>query len=141
MALFLLASTSSARFNEEDRIAEYKKRGYEWPIQKFVPDTPGWNRVISERLDQIAEIDDEAERYKGYVTTLFPAMLVPNMTEYGFARTRVSDELLNELQKGIQDGFQDKMEEGRTPIIEGNQAWWIERDDLMVRFWKMKLLT
>jgi hypothetical protein len=131
LVLLACASLSSARFTEEERIAEYLKRGYQWPIQKFVPDTEGWNKLMTERLNQVSEIDDEAERYKGYVTTLFPALVVQNLTEYGWALTRVSDDLLKQLQQGIKDGFEDKMEEGRTPIIEGNQAWWIERDDLM----------
>lgn len=125
-----VASMCSARMTEEERLGEHHKRGYQWP-PTFKPNNEGWNKLMMERLGQVSEIDDEAERYKGYVTTLFPAMVVQNLTEYGWALTRVSDDLLNQLQQGIQEGFEDRMEEGRTPIIEGNQAWWIERDDLM----------
>jgi hypothetical protein len=121
----------SARMTESDRLLQYEKRGYEWPIKSFNPNTDGWNALMNERLNQVSEIEDEAERYKGYVTTLFPALVVSNLTEFGWAMTRVSDNLLKQLQQGIRDGFDHKQEEGRTPIIEGNQAWWIERDDLM----------
>lgn len=121
----------SARMMESERLLQYGKRGYEWPIKAFNPNTDGWNTLMSERLSQVSEIDDEAERYRGYMTTLFPALVISNLTEYGWAMTRVSDDLLTLLQQGIRDGFDRKQEEGRTPIIEGNQAWWIERDDLM----------
>ncbi|KAG7343140.1 hypothetical protein IV203_021085 [Nitzschia inconspicua] len=130
-AFFFSWNTSSARLTEDERLLQYEKRGYEWPIKAFKPNTEGWNTLMNERLNQVSEIDDETERYKGYVTTLFPALVVSNLTEYGWAMTRISDDLLNQLQQGIRDGFDDKQEEGRTPIIEGNQAWWIERDDLM----------
>lgn len=133
-SILLLSSTNegaSARMMEEDRRLQYEKRGYKWPIKAFNPNTEGWNALMNDRLNQVSEIDDETERYKGYVTTLFPALVVSNLTEYGWAMTRISDDLLMQLQQGIKDGFNDKQEEGRTPIIEGNQAWWIERDDLM----------
>jgi hypothetical protein len=129
--ILLGQSGVSARMMESERLLQYEKRGYEWPIKAFNPNTEGWNALMNERLNQVAEIDNEAERYKGYVTTLFPALVVSNLTEYGWAMTRISETLLNQLQQGIRDGFDRKQEEGRTPIIEGNQAWWIERDDLM----------
>ena len=28
-------------------------RGYKWPIEKFVPDTPGWDRLMRRRFDQV----------------------------------------------------------------------------------------
>ena len=127
----LTTTKCAARFTEDERIEQYHKRGYQWPIQKFNPNTEGWNKLMTDRLNQVSEIDDDAERYKGYTTTLYSALVVQNLTEYGWVLTRVSDNLLNQLQQGIRDGFEDKIEEGHTPIIEGNQAWWIERDDLM----------
>jgi hypothetical protein len=122
---------AGARMIESERLLQYENRGYEWPIKSFNPDTAGWNALMNERLNQVSEIDDAAERYKGYVATLFPALVVSNLTEYGWAMSRISDDLLKQLQQGIHDGFDRRQEEGRTPIIEGNQAWWIERDDLM----------
>jgi hypothetical protein len=125
--------TVSAKVDESERLLEYHKRGYEWPIKKFNPNTEGWNKLMQERLAQVEEIDDDAERYKGYATTLYPGLVISNLTEYGWGLTRISDGLLKDLQRGIRDGFDTRRGEGRTPIIEGEQAWWIQRDDLMDR--------
>jgi len=31
-------------------------RGYKWPIENFVPDTPGWDRIMRRRFDQVRVI-------------------------------------------------------------------------------------
>ena len=33
-----------------------QNRGYKWPIEKFVPDTPGWDRLMRRRFDQVRVI-------------------------------------------------------------------------------------
>ena len=112
------------------RLQGYKDRGYEWPIPEFVPNTPGWKELMEDRLEQVSTIEDPSERFKGYTTTLYSGLVIQNYTEHGFARTRISDSLLKELQQGIVDGFEDRVNEGYTPSITGNQAWHIQRDDL-----------
>ena len=141
MLLRLLPSTptvsayrSSVSVSESEvRLQGYKERGYQWPIPEFVPNTPGWNKLMQDRLEQISTIEDDAERFKGYTTTLYSGMVIQNYTEYGFARTRISDSLLQELQQGIVDGFENRVNEGYTPSITGNQAWHIQRDDLTAK--------
>ena len=116
-----------------DRLQGYKDRGYRWPVREFVPNTPGWNKLMEDRLEQIASIEDPSERFKGYTTTLYSGLVIRNFTEHGFARTRISESLLGELQRGIRDGFDDRRNEGYTPSITGNQAWHIQRDDLTAK--------
>lgn len=115
------------------RLEGYMNRGYEWPVQEFVPNTPGWKKLMEDRLGQIATIEDPSERFKGYTATMYSGMVIQNYTEHGFARTRISDSLLKELQQGIVDGFEDRRNEGYTPSITGNQAWHIQRDDLTAK--------
>lgn len=115
------------------RIRGYQNRGYKWPITEFVPNTPGWNKLMEDRLEQISTIETPSERFKGYATTLYSGLVIQNYTEYGFARTRISDSLLKELQQGIVDGFEDRVNEGYTPSITGNEAWHIQRDDLAAK--------
>ncbi|VEU35310.1 unnamed protein product [Pseudo-nitzschia multistriata] len=112
------------------RLQGYQKRGYQWPVLEFVPNTPGWKKLMEDRLEQISNIEDPAERFKGYTATMYSGIVIQNYTEHGFARTRISESLLKELQQGIRDGFEDRVNEGYTPSITGNQAWHIQRDDL-----------
>lgn len=41
---------------EEHRMSEYLKRGYSWPLEKMVPNTPGWRRIMQRRFDQVSFI-------------------------------------------------------------------------------------
>jgi hypothetical protein len=115
------------------RVQGYNDRGYQWPVPEFVPNTPGWKKLMEDRLEQVSAIEDASERFKGYTATMYSALVIQNYTEHGFARTRISDALLEELQQGIRDGFEDRKNEGYTPSITGNQAWHIQRDDLTAK--------
>ena len=108
----------ASSMESEERLRGYKERGYEWPIRHFVPNTPGWNQLMTERLEQVASIPDPVERFKGYTSTLYPALVIQNYTEFGFGLSRISDTLLEELQQGIKDGFENnRRNEGYTPTI------------------------
>ena len=115
------------------RLQAYHERGYQWPVPEFVPNTSGWRKLMEDRLEQVSTIQDPSERFKGYTATMYAGLVIQNYTEHGFARTRISDELLAELQQGIHDGFEDRRNEGYTPSITGNQAWHIQRDDLTAK--------
>ena len=69
--------------NEQDRLVEYNARGYEWPLKKLVPDTPGWNAIYERRFKQIEEtIDDSTARYNSWMQTI-SSVLQKNFTESG----------------------------------------------------------
>ena len=58
---------------ESERVTEYYARNNTWP-PKIVPDTPGWKRLMTERLEQVHEIDDLGRRYEGYIQTVHMAV-------------------------------------------------------------------
>jgi hypothetical protein len=119
---------------EEERLVEYYKRNYSWPITQFVPNTPGWNKLMSKRLYQIEQMDKTEERYSGFVQTLHSAVLAPNYTEYGFGLARCPDELLASLQQGIRDGIENASEEEKTDeIISPQLPLLVNRPDLVNR--------
>jgi hypothetical protein len=63
------------RLVESDRIVEYHKRNYTYPLDNYNPNTPGWKKLMEERFKQVEEIDDAGKRYEGMsrlFTTMFP---------------------------------------------------------------------
>ena len=50
------------KLRESERVAEYEKRNYTWPIEKFVPDTEGWKGLFRERIAQVEEIPGTVSR-------------------------------------------------------------------------------
>jgi hypothetical protein len=120
---------------EHERVAEYHKRNYTWPIQRFVPNTPGWRRLNEHRLRQIAEIRNSKDRYEAYVQTIQMAMLAPNFTEYGFGLVRAPDDLMDALREGIRDGLEKgpRTEREIEVIDTAEPSWFIHRPDLIKR--------
>jgi len=117
--------------DEEDRLKEYHARGYTWPVTHFVPDTPGWNALMTERFAQIIEMDDELKRYQGLHMQVHAALLCPNFTEYGFGLARAPEDLTAELQQGIRDGLPTAGLEYKVEPILGPRAKFIQRPDLV----------
>ena len=90
--LFTLKNSSSAEnklnLREPDRLKEYHARNYSWPLPHFVPDTPGWRRLMSRRFEQVERIPDVTskekskteERYWAWVGAMISALVVPNFT-------------------------------------------------------------
>lgn len=121
---------------ESERIEEYHKRNYSWPLQKYVPDTAGWKRLMESRFRQVAEISNRGQRYEAYIQTLHSALLVPNFTEYGFGLARCPEPLIRDLRAGIRGAFDagNISEEGNNPVIEGPRIpWFVNRPDLTRR--------
>lgn len=118
---------------ESERVKEYIKRNYTWPLNNYNPNTEGWKNLMEERFAQVAEMDDSGKRYEGYIQTMHSAFLVPNFTEHGFGLARCPDELLAALQKGIRDGLPTATYENRVEVIDGPQALFVDRPDLTQR--------
>ena len=118
---------------ESDRVIEYNKRNYTWPLQNYMPNTPGWKRLVESRFAQVAEMADSGKRYEGYIQTLHSAFLVPNFTEHGFGLARCPDDLIRDLRKGIRDGLDKVGYEPQIPVIEGPRPWFVDRPDLTKR--------
>jgi len=121
------------RLTEPERIVEYQKRNYTWPLTNYIPNTPGWKRLMEYRFKQVEEIPEPGKRYEGYIQTIHAAFLVPNFTEHGFGLARCPEALLADLRKGIRDGVATAGFEGKVPVIDGPLPWFINRPDLTKR--------
>jgi hypothetical protein len=130
----IILESVAGQLVESERLVEYYKRNYTWPLTTFVPNTLGWNTLMSNRLAQIEEIESEEDRYRGFVQTLHSALLAPNYTEYGFGLARCPDELIAALRKGVHDGIETASEEEKTEeIVSPKRPWFIQRQDLVNR--------
>ena len=121
------------RLSEPERVEEYKKRNYTWPITNWMPNTPGWRELMESRFSQVQEIPGRGERYEGFIQTIHSAFLVPNFTEHGFGLARCPDDLITALRQGIKDGLPNVRPESKVPVIEGPIPWFIDRPDLTDR--------
>lgn len=105
--------------NEDDRIKEYKARGYEWPLKHLVPDTPGWNEIFRRRFEQVEEtIENDNDRYNAWMQVMSSALVQPNFTENGWGLTKAPQELIDELKKKLHDGMEDALPEADVDVIE-----------------------
>ena len=129
----LLLSSSTLGRTEEERVAEYHARNHTWPPQ-FVPDTPGWRKLMEHRLRQVAEIEDRGDRFEGYAQTISAAVVQKNYTEHGFGLARAPQELVEALRKGIREGVEKGPRlEKEINAISGDRPWFVDRPDLTAR--------
>lgn len=82
--LFGIVSINANGLSEQDRLREYDARGYEWPLKKMSPDTPGWRNFFKRRFTQIEEMDGSTARYNAWMQAIAASMLQPNFTENGY---------------------------------------------------------
>jgi hypothetical protein len=70
---------SKPPYTEEQRIAEYHKRGYKWPLadDQYHPNTDGWRGLMQRRFDQIIANEDPQQRWDGWLQTMAAALIVP----------------------------------------------------------------
>lgn len=121
----------SQQLQESDRVAEYKKRNYTWPLNKFRPNTIGFKNLILSRLEQVRNLQTSGDRYEGFYRTIHTAHMVQNFTEYGFGLGKCPDELLITLQQAIHDGLPTAGTESISDAILSPQLpLFIERWDL-----------
>ena len=121
--------------DEAERVREYHARGYSWPVEHTIPDTPGYRRLMQHRFRQVAEIESRKDRYEAYVQMANMAIVAPNFTEYGFGLVRAPESLMVDLRQAIQDGLAAGPNvEKEIEVIETEQpSWFIERPELLKR--------
>lgn len=124
---------ASAR-TEEERIAEFYRRNHTWPVEKFSPETPGWRKLFEHRLRQVAEIDDQLDRFEGFAQTLSASVVQQNYTQWGFGLARAPEPLMEDLRQAIREGVAKgpRLESHITAITEP-RPWFIDRPDLTQR--------
>lgn len=136
VAIVLLLSRLGASdpLNEDDRLLEYAKRNYSWPIEHFTPDVPGYNKLIQHRLSQVNEIEDPGRRYEGFYQVIHAGFLVQNFTELGFGLVKGPTELTQTLRQAIRDGLPTASYEVADASIDGPlRPRFVHRPDLLQR--------
>lgn len=96
---------------ETHRMEEYKKRGYKWPLEGVIPNTPGWNRIMKRRFEQMERVQDENKKYNGWLSLMTSAILTTNYTENGWGLTRAPEHITKRLQERLYNSIEvSKME-------------------------------
>ena len=131
--LLVLATSCSGRLPEVERLAEYEKRNYTYPLTQLTPNTDGMHYLMDQRFRQIEQIPDRGERYEGFIQTINAAYLAPNFTETGWGLTRAPEDLMIALRAGIRDGLATARPEHEVDVIEGDTPLFISRPDLTKR--------
>ena len=86
----------------------------------MVPNTPGWDRLMRKRLDQVSQIEDLNDRWQGYISAITQAVVAPNFTENGWGLTRAPKEIVDLLWKSLHDNMANAIvEHDPTLAIEG----------------------
>jgi len=118
-ASFVEARGKRAQYNEEYRQEMYAKRGHEFPFKKYVPDTPGWRRLMDQRFDQVRALTDSQMKWDGWIQTANSAVTAPNFTEFGWGLTQAPDLLTMDIRQAIYDGYPNARSEGKVDVIAG----------------------
>eukprot|EP00571_Detonula_confervacea_P016403 CAMPEP_0172303236 /NCGR_PEP_ID=MMETSP1058-20130122/4802_1 /TAXON_ID=83371 /ORGANISM="Detonula confervacea, Strain CCMP 353" /LENGTH=402 /DNA_ID=CAMNT_0013013977 /DNA_START=57 /DNA_END=1265 /DNA_ORIENTATION=- len=101
LATALVLQDVALAMSEDHRMEEYHKRGYKWPLEKVVPDTPGWKRIMNRRFEQIERIEDATAKYNGWMGFITSAIVATNYTENGWGLTRAPEHITKKLQERL----------------------------------------
>lgn len=115
---------------ENDRLEQRQQKGYQWPPPFLVPNTDGWNRIMTRRFDQISRIRSREDKWNAWVAVMTSALIATNYTENGWGLTRAPDHITERLQQRLNATL---IEEGKridpsgkytrtehfVPVIEG----------------------
>jgi len=82
---------------EEYRLEQRQKHGFRWP-PTVVPNTPGWNRIMSRRFEQISRLNDRNDKWNAWTAIMGSALVTPNYTENGWGLTRAPEHITERLQ-------------------------------------------
>lgn len=108
---------------DEDRKAGFAANNYSWPIPegKIVPHTPGWDKLMRRRIQQVEALQGhhQGTKYDAWVAAMHSALVVPNFTQYGWAVTKAPMDLTREIQETLRDRFQLAHLEGDDSAIVG----------------------
>jgi hypothetical protein len=124
---------------EADRMAGWIERNYTWPPSRFVPETAGWRRLMTDRFVQIERdlAPDTDARFEAFVNTAYSAYVVNNFTTLGFGLARADPELVKDLRSAIRyavDTGDGLGTEGSDEVIPGpNDPWFVDLPDLTDR--------
>ena len=116
--LYYCVATVAIAMRETDRVAEYHKRGYQWPLNATIPNTEGWRRNQFRRIAQIERIQKNKKKYDAWLHIMASAIVSPNFTENGWGLTRAPADLIKELKTSLHEGLPDAALEKKIEPIE-----------------------
>jgi len=105
----LAIDQSSGQLQEDDRVAEYHARQWQWPPlpSDYIPNnSPGWRSIFERRFEQTARIADSNSKYNAFMSTVHSALLAPNFTEFGWGITRGPPDLVEALLENLKRGLE-----------------------------------
>lgn len=120
IAMVLLQGAFS-QLIEAERLAEYKKRNYSWPLTAVNPNTEGWKRRMFRRLAQVERVQNDDDRYNAWMAVMAAAITAKNFTESGWGLARAPPEVINELKESLHMGLSTAKEEPFINVIEGGE--------------------
>ena len=115
---FSILIVTATAMMETDRVEEYHKRGYQWPLNGTTPNTEGWRRNLFRRIEQVERIELENEKYDAWLHVMASALIAPNFTENGWGLTRAPALLVEELKTSLHNGLKHPATEGKIEPIE-----------------------
>jgi len=124
-------TAAMATMMETDRVEEYNKRGYQWPLNATNPNTGGWRRNLFRRIAQVERIPMHAKKYDAWLHVMASALIAPNFTENGWGLTRAPAHLVEELKTSLHNGLPNARREKRIDPIETEELpYFIDQNDL-----------
>lgn len=137
--ILLLVSSVLAALLENERVEEYKRRGHSWPprSEDFIPNTDGWREINQRRLSQIEQLEENGDRYQGYMLAVHSGLIMQNFTQYGWAVTRAPQPVIDKLKKRLHDGLKSikekEIKENKIACVETDNTPYFLHDNVMNR--------
>lgn len=120
LAGLLAVQREALAMTEEHRMEEYHKRGYKWPLEEVVPNTPGWKRTLTRRFEQVSHVENPNDRYNGWMGFMASALVTTNYTENGWGLTRAPEHILKRLQDRLHKTLEINKVERKMKCAENN---------------------
>ena len=128
----ILLITPIPALNEEDRLAEYNKRGYTFPPKEYKPNTPGWKALMERRMKQISNtIQDKTQKYNAWMVTMGSSVVTQNFTKYGWGLARAPDDIIQELRDNLYNNMPFARNEHQVEVLDTSpQSKFIDQFEL-----------
>jgi len=136
LIIFLFLGNQSVHcLYEGDRVEEYHRRKHVWPPLEsdYIPNTKGWRKIFQRRFSQLNYIEDSGDRYNGYMSTVYGAVLGKNFTENGWGLTKAPAPILQKLKESLKNGMSKEniqTETDSAAIETDNRPLFIDQNEL-----------
>ncbi|CAB9515879.1 expressed unknown protein [Seminavis robusta] len=106
--LISITATHAIQISDQERREGFAARNYSWPIEKMVPPTEGWDRLMRRRIRQVEALEStRTGKIDQWASVLGQALVLPNFTQFGWAVAKAPEELTAELQQAVHSRMHD----------------------------------